>query len=144
MKKILTILLASAILFSSINAQEKGETECKLCKTNLAFEEKRIEHLRKTLNLTDKQVEDVRQVIKKEKEAIENFFKEHKIPLKEATKNGSFEREIFIQTARENAEKMAKIKADYFQKMLEILDEKQRQKFIELTERRFENMKENF
>lgn len=143
MKKILITLLAVGILGGSVKAEEKREAECKLCKTNLAFEEKKVYHLKRTLNLSEEQVGKVRQIIKEEREELEKFFKEHKIPLKEAIKEGTFKKEVFIETAKENAEKMAKIKAEYFQKILGILDDKQKQKFIELTEKRFEKMKEN-
>lgn len=143
MKKVLITLLAVGILGGSVKAQEKKEAECKLCKTNLAFEEKKIYHLKRKLNLSEEQVENMRQIIKEEREELEKFFKEHKIPLKEAIKEGTFKKEVFIETAKENAEKMAKIKAEYLQKMLNILNDEQKQKFIQITEKRFEKMKEN-
>ncbi|MCX7738802.1 MAG: hypothetical protein N2Z80_05260 [Hydrogenothermaceae bacterium] len=82
----------------------------------------------------------MREIEREKREAIERFVKEHRIPIKEALNLGKFDRNVFLNTVRENAEKMANIKADYIEKILEILDEKQKEKFLQMMERRIERM----
>lgn len=139
-KIVLSIGIIAGILVGLANAQTDGE--CKFCRTKLGYEEKKVEILKKELNLSTPQMEKIKEIEREKREAIKNFFKDYKSPIQEAIKDGKFEKEMFINTVKENAEKVAKIKADYIQKMLEILDDTQREKFLRMVEKRVKNFNE--
>lgn len=136
MKKVVVAAVLAVLLGGVALADTHGEERCKFCKTRLAYEEERAARLKKALGLTEAQVEKLKQIIREERDAVEKFIKEHKIPLREATKDGQFRKDIYIATVRENAEKRAAIKAAFFEKVFEMLDDVQKKKFIEMMERK--------
>lgn len=103
--------------------------------------EKHLEKLKQELNLTDEQFNQIKEIKKQEKEEIKNFLaKEHKNSLLEATKSGKFDKEVFQKTMLENAKKMSEIRAKYLEKMFNILNDDQRQKFINHMKEKMEKM----
>lgn len=141
MKKILVSLtLIAGLLTGLAKAETEKPGEFKFFKTRSAYEEKKLEILKRELDLSNAQLEKVREIEMEKREAIERFVKEHRIPIKEALKLGKFDRNVFVKTVRENAEKIANIKADHIEKILEILNEKQKEKFLQMMERRIERM----
>ena len=90
------------------------------------------DELKRKLNLTDEQVNQIREIKRQEMEEIRNFFtRERKNALEEATKNGGFDEDAFVRVSVENAKKVAEIRANYLKKTLGVLNEEQKKKFIE-------------
>jgi Spy/CpxP family protein refolding chaperone len=105
--------------------------------------ERHLEKLKQELNLTDEQFNQIKEIKKQEKEEIKNFFaKEHKNPLLEATKSGKFDKEVFQKTMVENVKKISEIKAKYLEKMFNVLNEQQKQKFINHMKEKMEKIHE--
>lgn len=138
MKKVVISIVIAGIFSGFAVADHNREEGCKFCKTKLAYQEEKVERLKRELNLTDVQTERLKQIIKEEREAVEKFIKEHRIPIKESIKDGSFKKDIFINTVKENAEKRATIKAEYIEKVLSLLDEDQKKKFLHMVEKQAE------
>ena len=90
------------------------------------------DELKRKLNLTDEQANQIREIKRQETEEIRNFFtRERKNALEEATKNGGFDEDPFVKASIENAKKVAEIRAKYLKKTLGVLNEEQKKKFIE-------------
>jgi Spy/CpxP family protein refolding chaperone len=90
------------------------------------------DELKRKLNLTDEQANQIREIKRQEMEEVRNFFtRERKSALEEATKNGGFDEDVFVRTSVENAKKVAEIRAKYLKKTLGVLNEEQKKKFIE-------------
>lgn len=90
------------------------------------------EELKRKLNLTDQQLNQIREIRRQEMEEVRNFFmRERKNALEEATKNGGFDEDAFVRVSVENAKKVAEIRAKYLKKTLAVLNEDQKKKFIE-------------
>ncbi|MEZ0324209.1 MAG: hypothetical protein ABWJ98_07890 [Hydrogenothermaceae bacterium] len=144
MNKLIGLILAATVASVGLVKAETPDIkpqkeECKFCKTKREFYDRKLEFLKKELNLSQEQVQKISLIKQEEKEALEKFRKEHKMPLEEATKGGEFNRDIFINTVKQNSEKMAQIKAEYFQKLFEVLDKNQREKFLSLIHKRTKN-----
>lgn len=135
MKKLITAVLVAASFMAganyTANAHEHNQKQ-----------EKYIEKLQKDLNLTQEQVEKIKQLKQAEREEMKEFMKQHKNPVLEATKNGNFDKEVFKNTVVENAKKMAEMRAKYLEKMFSILNEDQKKKFLEIMKERIEKMHE--
>jgi Spy/CpxP family protein refolding chaperone len=90
------------------------------------------EELKRKLNLTDEQVNQIREIKKQEMEEIRNFFTgERKNALEEATRNGGFDEDTFVRVSVENAKKIAEIRSKYLKRTLGVLSEEQKKKFLE-------------
>jgi Spy/CpxP family protein refolding chaperone len=90
------------------------------------------EELKRKLNLTDDQVNQIREIKRQEMQEVKNFFtRERKNELDEATKNGVFDEDAFVRVSTENAKKLAEIRAKYLKKGFNVLNDDQKQKFIE-------------
>jgi Spy/CpxP family protein refolding chaperone len=90
------------------------------------------EELKRKLNLTDDQINQIREIKRQEVEEIRNFLaRGHKNALEEAIKNGEFDEDTFIRVSTENAKKVAEIRAKYLKKAFSILNEDQKRKFVE-------------
>ena len=146
MKKLKVVMLTLALGIGLVgNSFAMGDAPEKPYKMEKMAErhERHLEKLKQELNLTDEQFNQIKEIKKQEKEEIKNFFaKEHKNPLLEATKSGKFDKEVFQKTMVENAKKMSEIKAKYLEKMFNVLNDEQRQKFINHMKEKMEKMHE--
>jgi Spy/CpxP family protein refolding chaperone len=90
------------------------------------------DELKRNLNLTDEQTNQIREIKRQEMEEVRNFFtRERKSAIEESTKNGGFDEDAFVKASVENAKKIAEIRAKYLKKTLGVLNEEQKKKFIE-------------
>jgi Spy/CpxP family protein refolding chaperone len=139
---ILTLALGVGLVGNSFAMGDAPEKPYKMEKM-AEKHERHLEKLKQELNLTDEQFNQIKEIKKQEKEEIKNFFvKEHKNCLLEATKSGKFDKEVFQKTMLENAKKMSEIKAKYLEKMFNVLNDEQRQKFINHMKEKMEKMQE--
>mgnify|MGYP001626187196 CR=1 FL=1 len=134
MKKAIVGIITAAILVGTAYA-DVNKTQSK--------EYNGLEKLKNELNLTDQQIQQLKEIKKEESKEMRNFMmKDFKNPFVEATKNGNFDREVFKNTVVENAKKGSEIKAKYIEKILAILNEEQKNKFIKIMQEKFERMHE--
>ena len=139
---LLTLVLGLGLFGSSFGMGDTPERMHKIEKRE-HIQEKYLEKLRQKLNLSDEQFKQIKEIKEQEREEIKNFFaKEHKNCILEATKNGKFDKEIFQKTMIENAKKMSEIRSKYLEKMFDVLNEDQKQKFINHMKRKMEKMQE--
>jgi Spy/CpxP family protein refolding chaperone len=90
------------------------------------------EELKRKFNLTDDQIDQIREIKRQEMEEVRNFFaRERKNTIEEATKNGWFDEDAFVKASVENAKKLAEIRAKYLKKILNVLNDEQKRKFLE-------------
>lgn len=90
------------------------------------------EELKRKLNLTDEQVNQLREIKKQEMAEARNFFtRERKNELEAAIKNGEFDEDAFVKTSVENAKRLAEIRAKYLKKAFNVLNNEQKQKLAE-------------
>jgi Spy/CpxP family protein refolding chaperone len=90
------------------------------------------EEMKRKLNLTDDQINQIREIKRQEIEEVRNFFaKERKNTIEEATKNGGFDEDAFVKSSVENTKKLAEIRAKYLKKILNVLNDEQKRKFLE-------------
>ncbi|MGC9188418.1 MAG: Spy/CpxP family protein refolding chaperone [Sulfurihydrogenibium sp.] len=134
MKKAIAGIITAAILVGTAYA-DVNKTQSK--------EHNGLEKLKNELNLTDQQIQQLKEIKKEESKEMRNFMmKDFKNPFVEATKNGNFDREVFKNTVVENAKKGSEIKAKYIEKILAVLNEEQKNKFIKIMQEKFERMHE--
>jgi Spy/CpxP family protein refolding chaperone len=134
MKKAIVGIITVAILVGTVYA-DVNKTQSK--------EYNSLEKLKNELNLTDQQIQQLKEIKKEESKEMRNFImKDFKNPFVEATKNGNFDREVFKNTLIENAKKESEIKAKYIEKILAVLNEEQKNKFIKIMQEKFERMHE--
>ncbi|MDM7274058.1 Spy/CpxP family protein refolding chaperone [Sulfurihydrogenibium azorense] len=135
MKKLITAVLLAASFMAGANYTANAYDYHQK-------QERYIEKLQKELNLTQDQVEKIKQIKQAQREEMKEFMKQHKNPVLEATKNGNFDKEAFKNTVVENAKNMAEIRAKYLEKMFSVLNEDQKKKFIEIMKERVDRMHE--
>ena len=105
--------------------------------------EKHLERLKQELNLSDEQFNKIKEIKRQEREEMKNFFlKEHKNPLLEATKSGKFDKDIFQKAMLENTKRISEIEAKYLEKIFDVLNDQQRQKFINHMKEKMEKWHE--
>lgn len=98
--------------------------------------EMHMQRLQKALNLSNAQMENIKVLKKEGFEAIKTVRMNLKNPVIEATKSTTFDKDIFVSVAADNARTLAQIKAEHMEKFYNILTPEQRQKFIELIKAR--------
>ncbi|MBX0310186.1 MAG: Spy/CpxP family protein refolding chaperone [Sulfurihydrogenibium sp.] len=137
----LTLTLGIGLIGNSFAMEDLPEKPHQQAEKMPGNYENHFKKLKQKLNLTDEQLNQIKEIKKQEKEEIKNFFaKEYKNPLLEATKSGKFDRKAFQETATENAKEISGIKAKYLEKMFNVLNDQQRQKFIDYTKKKMERM----
>lgn len=96
------------------------------------------QYMQKELNLAPNQVQQIEQL---RKEAFQSFAgnqSNYKMPMYDAIKSGSFNKQVFIEESEQNAKLRAQNQADYMEKFFSILTPAQRQKFVELQKERMQ------
>ncbi len=96
------------------------------------------QYMQKELNLTPEQIQ---QIEKLRQETFENFTQNQsnfKMPMYDAIKSGNFNKQVFINESIENARLRAENRANYMEHFFNILTPQQRQKFVELQQKRMQ------
>ncbi len=96
------------------------------------------QHMQKELNLTPEQIQQIKKL---RQETFENFTQNQsnfKMPMYDAIKSGNFDKQVFINESIENARLRAENRANYMERFFNILTPQQRQKFVELQQKRMQ------
>ena len=126
-KKIILSLTATALLASSLfayNGQaqmpqgKEGCNQSKMCKSKHAKGEHSLMQMFKRLNLSEKQKEQIKEIVKKSMQSIPNP--------NDAFSNKSFDKKEFIKLANERKSTKIERKADMIEKIYATLDASQK------------------
>jgi len=96
------------------------------------------QYMQKELNLTPEQIQQIKKL---RQETFENFTQNQsnfKMPMYDAIKSGNFDKQLFINESIENARLRAENRANYMERFFNILTPQQRQKFVELQQKRMQ------
>ncbi len=97
-----------------------------------------LQYMQKELNLTPNQVQQIERLRKEVFQNFANNQSNYKMPMYDAIKSGSFNKQVFIEESEQNARLRAQNQANYMEKFFSILTPAQRQKFVELQKQRMQ------